>query len=59
MKSSIILSLLLFVVPAWLLDFTKDKRVVFASLSYYGTDFDGDKKGDLSVWDSKNNTLYF
>lgn len=59
MKLPIILSLLLFIVPAWFLDFTKDKRVVFASLSYYGTDFDGDKRGDLSVWDPKTNTLYF
>lgn len=59
MKYPIILSLLLVVFPAWLVDFSKDKLTVFASLSYYGSDFDGDKLSDLSVWDSKTNTLYF
>lgn len=59
MKYSIILSLLLFIFPPWLSDLGKDKLILFSSLSYYGCDFDGDKLTDLSVWDSKNNTLYF
>ena len=53
------LSLLLFVLPTWLTDLRKDKLIVFASLSYYGCDFDGDGRCDLSVWDPKTNTLYF
>lgn len=58
-KSTIILSLLLFILPTWLTDLKQDKLVVFASLPYYGCDFDGDKLGDLAVWNSKTNTLYF
>lgn len=59
MKSALLISLLLIALPAWVLDFKKDKLVVFASLPYYKCDFDGDKIGDLSVWDPKTNTLYF
>lgn len=59
MKNSILLSLLLVVLPTWISNFTKDKMIVFGSLSNYGCDFDGDTLGDLSVWDSKTNTLYF
>ena len=59
MKSAVILSLILFVLPPWVVSLQKDKLTVFASLSYYGCDFDGDKLGDLSVWNPKTNTLYF
>lgn len=59
MKAIIILSLLLFTLPAFVVDLTKDKLIIFSSLSYYGCDFDGDKLGDLAVWDRKTNTLYF
>lgn len=59
MKSILILGLLLFILPISFSDIRKDNLVVFASLSYYGCDFDGDGRGDLSLWDSKNNTLYF
>ena len=59
MKTSVLLILLLAVLPAWLFELSKDKLVVFASLSYYKCDFDGDRKEDLSVWDPKTNTLYF
>lgn len=59
MKGAIILALLLFILPAWLVNFSKDKMIVFASLSYYGCDFDGDGLNDLSLWDPGNNTLYF
>ena len=59
MKYPIILSLLLIILPLWLKDLGKDNLTVFASLSYYGCDFDGDKIDDLSVWDPKTNTLYF
>ena len=59
MKISVILSILLLSIPMWLTDFKKDKLVVFASLSYYGCDFDGDKLTDLAIWDSKSNKLYF
>lgn len=46
-------------IPAWFQNLEKNRLVVFASLSYYGCDFDGDRKGDLSVWDKKNKTLYY
>jgi hypothetical protein len=60
MKSiAILLSMLLIVLPSWLEKLSKDKTVIFASLSYYNCDFDGDRLGDLSVWDSKNNILYY
>ena len=59
MKPALLLSLLLLIIPSSFSDFKKDKRVIFGSLSYYGSDFDGDKAGDLSVWDSRTNTLYF
>lgn len=59
MKTSILLALLLTILPAWILDLSKDKLVIFASLSNYGCDFDGDNLGDLSLWDSKTNSLYF
>ena len=59
MKSAILLSLLLFNLPVLLPNLSKDKLVVFASLSYYGCDFDGDGLSDLSVWHPKTNTLYF
>ena len=58
MKSIALLSLLLFILPVWMVDLKKDKLVVYASLPY-GCDFDGDKLGDLAVWNAKNNTLYF
>ena len=59
MKPILILSLLLFSLPTFLLDFKKDKLIILASLSNYGCDFDGDKLGDLAVWDPHKNTLYF
>lgn len=59
MKPVALLSLILFTVPVWVFNLPKDKLVIFSSLSYYGCDFDGDKLGDLCVWDSKTNTLYF
>lgn len=59
MKSTLVLSLLLLVLPAWISDLTRDKMIVFGSLSNYGCDFDGDGLGDLSVFDPKSNTLYF
>lgn len=59
MKIAIILSLLLFTIPTWLVDFSKDKTIVFASLSYYKSDFDGDGLTDLCVWHKRTNTLYF
>ena len=59
MKGALILSLILFVLPVSLPDLTKDNLVVFSSLSYYGCDFDGDRLGDLAVWDPRKNTLYF
>ncbi len=59
MKISVVLSLLLFILPMWLTDLKKDKLIVFASLPYYGCDFDGDKLIDLAVWDSESNKLYF
>ncbi len=60
MKSAILLSILLSIFPSlWFLDFSKDKRIVFASNSSYKCDFDGDMIGDLSVWNPKSNTLYF
>ena len=59
MKTAIILSLFLFILPAWVINLGKDKLIMFASLSYYGSDYDGDKRCDFSVWDSTTNTLYF
>lgn len=59
MKIALILSLLLFSLPVFLIDLTKDHLIIFSSLSYYGCDFDGDKLGDLAVWDRKSNTLFF
>jgi len=60
MKAGILLALLLSILPAaWIFDLSKDKLIVFASTSSYGCDFDGDKKGDLSVWNPKTNTVYF
>lgn len=59
MKYSVILSLLLLILPAWFEQYTKDNLVVFASLSYYGSDFDNDKKCDFSIWDSNTGTLYY
>ena len=59
MKYAAILSLFLVVFPSWLSNLGRDKLIMFASLSYYGCDFDGDKLTDLSTWDSKTNTLYF
>lgn len=59
MKYSVILSLLLVALPTWLVDLTKDKLVIFSSLSYYKCDFDGDGLSDLSVWNPRTNTLYF
>ena len=58
-KPAVLLSILLITIPSWVMDFKKDRLTVFASLSYYKVDFDGDKLGDLSVWDPKTNTLYF
>lgn len=59
MKYPLILAILLVVLPAWLTNLTKDKLVVFASLPYYGSDFDGDKRCDFSVWNPDTGTLYF
>ncbi len=59
MKASILLALLLTIFPTWIMDPSRDKLVVFASNSSYGCDFDGDMIGDLSVWDTKRNVLYF
>ena len=59
MKSSIIIALLLLSFPTWILDLGKDKLKTFASLSYYDSDFDGDKKTDLALWNSETKTLYF
>ena len=56
---AIILSLLLVSFPGWLLKFSENKIRIFSSLSYYGSDFDGDKINDLAVWDEKENTLYY
>ena len=59
MKISLILSLLMFIMPAWIPDLRNDKLIVFASLSYYKCDFDGDGFGDLAVWHPSTNTLYY
>lgn len=59
MKYSLILAILLITLPPWFLKFTKDNLIVFSSLSYYGSDFDGDKRCDFSVWDPNTSTLYF
>jgi len=59
LKASLLLSLLLFTFPVWITNPDKDKLIVFASLSYYKCDFDGDGLGDFSVWHSPTNTLYY
>ena len=59
MKSQLLLVLLLFILPALIQDIAKDKLTIYASLSYYKCDLDGDGLGDLAVWDPKNSTLYF
>ena len=59
MKIFFTLSLLLVLPIITLTDLTKDKLIVLGSLSNYGCDFDGDGRGDLSVWDPHTNTLYF
>ena len=59
MKPIIILSILLIAFPSWLWNIKSDKLKIFASLPYYGSDFDGDGIGDLSVWNERTNTLYF
>lgn len=59
MKATLILTLLLFLLPVWLVDFSKDNLILYASLCTYSPDFDGDNLQDLSVWDPKSNTLYF
>ena len=59
MKIAAVLSAFLLVIPVFLTDLKKDRLIVFASLPYYGCDFDGDKLTDLSVWNSKTGKLYF
>ncbi len=60
MKSTVLLlALILTSVPLFVSNLSKDKIIIFSSLSNYGSDFDGDKIADLSVWNPQTNTLYF
>lgn len=59
MKGITLLCLLLLIFPPFVQQIGKDKRILFASLSNYGCDFDGDGYGDLALWHTSTNTLYF